>query len=155
MRKQHIVALATGERALLLSMVKKGRESARVITRARILLMADGREARDKEICAALQMGAATPHRVRKRYCTEGIKSALYDRKRPGREPAATPKEQATIVAIACTNPPDGASRWTLDLLTEKVKKDVKHIGRSTIHRILLSHDTKPWREKNVVRTRS
>ena len=61
------------------------------------------------------------------------------------------------MIALACTDPPDGYDRWSLRLLAEHVVKRgiVVTVGRETIRRVLEAHDLKPWREKNVVRPKT
>jgi transposase len=106
----------------------------------------------DKIIAAALGVTKTTPQDIRRRYAHGGLKRALFDAPRPGKERIVTGSDEAHIVSIACTDPPDGHDRWTLNLLTETVPKTVgKTLGRSTIYRVLLRNDLKPWREKNMV----
>jgi len=75
-----------------------------------------------------------------------GLERALYERPRPGK--------RQRIIALACSQPPEGRARWTVRLLAEESvkRKLVPGIGRETIRVLLESHDLKPWREKNVVR---
>jgi transposase len=107
---------------------------------------------KDTEICAALGIDPATVHRVRKRYAEGGIPRALYDAPRPGKPRTFTAKDTAMVVAIACTDPPDGYGRWTIELIREEVIQRIgKPMGRNTIDKILLKNDCKPWLKKNVV----
>jgi transposase len=152
MNKEYTVRLAPHERDHLQMLVRKGYASARIITRARILLKVDRDAHTDDVTSAALDVGVNTVQRTRKRYCTRGLDRALYDKQRPGAVRSLTPKQEAHLVAIACTTPPLGRDRWTLDLLVAETKKKVgRKIGRSTVHQILLRNDTKPWLKKNVV----
>ena len=153
--QKHIVALEKSEVQELERIIRKGVSKARTITRARVLLMANetnGAGKKDQEIVQALSVGITTVERIRKRYVTAGLKRALYDAPRPGKKRKVTAKDEAETVSIACTDPPDGQDHWTLDLLTERVTEELKKpLSRATIYRVLLRHETKPWREKNLV----
>lgn len=150
------VTLSKQEEQQLKQVIGKGVEKARVITRARILLLANknGVSRSDRQIADALTIGIQTPHRIRKRYHEEGFSCALYDAPRPGAPRKLTAEDEAVITAIACTDAPDGYDHWTCDLITQEVSsRQKKKFGRSTIHRVLLHHNLKPWRKKNVVHT--
>jgi len=153
--QKHIVALGESEVRQLTTMIRKGVSNARVITRARVLLMANelnGTGKKDTEIAEALSLGRATVERIRRRYAQGGINRALYDAPRPGKKRKVTGRDETQIVSIACTDPPDGYDHWTMDLFTEHVVKELKKtVSRSTVYRVLIRHDTKPWREKNLV----
>jgi len=92
-------------------------------------------------------------YEVRKRYEQGGLERALYDRPRPGAEPALDAGQKQRIIAMVCSPAPSGYSRWSVRLIVaEAVKRKlVPTVGRETIRLLLLSHDLKPWREKNVV----
>jgi len=152
--KKHQVSLSDKELNELRSLVKKGKQSARTITRARILLLANSGKT-DKNIRETLDLSQWTPQNVRRKYNEGGVERALYDAQRPGQPRVTTAKEEAGIIAIACTEPDDGYGKWTLDLLAKKVGKRFKYrkkkLSRGTINNVLLKSDLKPWREKNVV----
>ena len=152
--KKYQVSLSEEEIKKLRSFVKKGKQSARTINRARILLLANAGKT-DKEIQEIQEVSKWTPQNVRKKYYEGGLKKALYDAHRSGQPKTTTIEEEAEITAIACTEADDGYGKWTIDLIHEKInkklKKRKKSIGRTTVHRILLKSDLKPWREKNVV----
>ena len=152
--KKYQISLKKKEIEELRSLVKKGKQSARTITRARILLLSNAGK-KDKEIREIQEVSKWTPQNVRKRYCQGGLERALYDASRSGQPKIYSIEEEAEITAIACTEPDEGYGKWTLDLLCKKVNKKLKDrekpIGRTTIHNILLKSDLKPWREKNVV----
>jgi transposase len=92
--------------------------------------------------------------RIAARYRQKGVNCALFDRARPGAAEVLSTSEKQRIIAMVCSDPPAGRSRWTVRLVTEEVVKRglVPHVGRETIRMLLQSHDLKPWREKNVVR---
>lgn len=154
-RKIYKVELTEDEDRQLDAVIHKGSGKARTITRARVLKMAyQGKT--DKEITMALGMNPSTPYEIRKRYCQGGLKRSLYDAPRPGQKKVFTPFDEAKVTALACTQAPDGHSRWTLDLLQVHAKETLgKSIGRKTIWKILLKNNLKPWRKKNVVHSQS
>lgn len=137
MRKEQL-ELSEAERQKLREHVRKGKNKVRVITRARILLLSDeGRT--DQQIADALQIGRATVERIRRRAVREGVETALVDRPRPGSEPKLNAKQEAQLIAIACSEPPPGQKRWTIRLLMEEVmqQKIVDSISFETVRRIV------------------
>jgi transposase len=97
-----------------------------------------------------------TPKTVRdigKRYQEGGVDRAIYERPRQGAKPILSPTEQQRIIAMACSDAPEGRARWTVRLIAEQAikRKLAPKVGRETIRILLESHDLKPWREKNVV----
>ena len=142
------VELSGVDKAILSSLIRKGTTKAQTITRARILLLAhEGRK--DREIVNSLRVATSTPHDIRKRYTEGGIERAIYDAPRPGQKRKLTGKQEAEVIAIACSTAPKGYSRWTLDLLTEEVNEKVGvKIGRTAIWKVLLRNNTKPWLKK-------
>lgn len=137
MRKEKL-ELSKDEHYKLHETVRKGENKARVITRARILLLSDeGRT--DQQVADALQIGRATVERIRRRAVREGVDTALVDRPRPGSEPKLNAKQEAQLVAIACSDPPPGQKRWTIRLLMEEVMKQkiVDSISFETVRRIV------------------
>jgi transposase len=114
------IRLSAKEREQLLAQLNRGTQRARVLTRARILLLAD-EQLTDEEIAETLQVSRGTTVRVRRRYCQEGLEAALHDRPRSGAPPKVTRRLAAHLTALACSQPPEGRARWTLRLLAEKV----------------------------------
>ena len=99
-----------------------------------------------------------TPQAIRKvghRYVEGGLDRALYEKERPGATALLEDSQKQRIIAMVCGNPPEGYARWTVRLVAEHAikKRLVPRVGRETIRVLLLSHDLKPWREKNVVRS--
>jgi len=148
--------LKSSERDKLNKLVSKGKESARVYTRARILLLFDKGKTSPK-ISKVIGATAETVRRIGWNYYNHGLERALYDLPRSGAKPKISDKVKTHIAALACSDPPDGYSRWSIILLTEEIIKTkiVDNISRETVRLILSSHGIKPWREKNVVRTRA
>jgi putative transposase len=96
-----------------------------------------------------------TPQAIRKvehRYQEGGLGGALYERPRPGAAAVLDDSQKQRLIAMVCSSPPEGRARWTVRLVAEEAvkRKLVPRVGRETIRILLLSHDCKPWREKNV-----
>jgi hypothetical protein len=99
-----------------------------------------------------------TPQAIRKvghRYEGGGLERALFEKDRPGAASLLKDNEKQRIIAMVCSDPPEGHARWTVRLVAEQAVKRriLPRVGRETIRILLLSHDLKPWREKNVVRS--
>ena len=117
---KYIVNLSAAERDALTQLVRAGTRGARTLTRARVLLKA-GEGYSDSEVAAALDVGVATVHRIRQRCVEEGLEAALRDRPRQGGAPKFDTKQHAHVIALACSTPPEGRTRWTLRLLADRV----------------------------------
>jgi len=132
------IKLTEGELKFLRDFVKKGRKSARELTRAHILLLAN-RQKGDTEIAEILDVGRNTIWRTKKRYRVEGLQSALTEKPRSGQPPKYTKRHEAEIIALACTKSPDGRKRWALTLLTEELRKmdGLETINRESVRLIL------------------
>jgi transposase len=122
MAKRYVVDLTSEERQQLLGLLKKGKWAARTVRRAHVLLQADRGE-RDEDIATTVHVGVATVERIRKRFVTEGLQEALTERRRPGGQPKLGGKEEAFLIATACSAPPSGRTRWTLQLLADRLVK--------------------------------
>jgi transposase len=110
---QDMVDLQAEERASLLQRIRRGQPAARKGTRARILLKAD-EGLTDEQIAAALPVGRATVGRVRQRVVEEGLERALTERPRPGQRRKLTGKPEAQVIALACSQAPEGRDRGPL-----------------------------------------
>jgi transposase len=120
MAKRYRVTLTDEERERLEGLTRKGTASVRMVRRAQTLLLAaEGRI--DADIAAALRIGVATVERTRRRCVEEGPEAALRERPRPGARPKLGPEGRAFVVALACTKPPEGRDRWTMQLLADRV----------------------------------
>jgi hypothetical protein len=146
--------LSEKDRGTVKQMQTKGKDSARVIRRARILQLFDEGNT-SPWIAQAAGCTAETARAIGWKYVKGGLQEALYEKSRPGKERRLTTEESQLIIAMVCTDPPEGRARWTIELIVEEAKrrKMVKTVGRETIRILLHSHDLKPWREKNVVHT--
>lgn len=125
-KKQYIVTLSEAERACLRTLLGSGAAPALVLAHARILLKANQGEGgpgwTDAAIAGALEAGHATVARVRRAYATDGLDAALH-RKAPKREYARKldGAQEARLVALACSAPPQGRKRWSLRLLAGRL----------------------------------
>jgi len=106
------------------------------------------------QIAAVLPLSRQSVRNIARRYEQGGLERALYDRQRPGAQSLLDDKQRQRIIAMVCSEPPQGRARWTVRLAAEEAVKRrlVPRAGRETIRVLLESHDLKPWREKNVVR---
>ena len=118
--KLYRVDLTQSEREQLLDIARKGKTSARKVKRSLILCKAD-EGLTDQQVSQALLVGASTVSRVRRRFVEEGLESALKERPRPGQRRKLDGKQEAHLVAVACTPAPKGRARWTLRLLADQV----------------------------------
>jgi transposase len=138
MAKRYIVALSKEERADLLALTKKGKSSARKLIRAHVLLQADA-GGRDEAIAAALHIGIATVERIRKRFVAEGLEASLTERPRPGGRRKLDGKQEAFLIALACSTPPEGRKCWTMQLLADRLVAlgIVEALSDETVRRLL------------------
>jgi len=132
----------------------RSRVSARLWKRIRILELLD----QGWKMFAVAEAMGTYPREVRRigwRYLQGGLEAALGDEARPKPSKMLNDKQQAAIVAMVCSAPPSGRSRWTVVLIAEEAARRgiVARVGRETIRRLLTRHELKPWREKNVVRS--
>ncbi len=120
MRRAQPIQLSGEQRSELETLIHTGNAAARVQTRARILLLSSENRS-EKEIVAALHTSPATVYTVRHHFHTEGLQRALYHKKSPGRPPRITGDVEAKLMMLACSTPPQGRGRWTLQLLADKM----------------------------------
>lgn len=144
MVKKYMVDLTDEERAELIKFTTTGRHAADRITRARILLKADRNQPDggwlDTEIAEALDVGVTTIERVRRRFVEVGLPDALKRQPGGGRKTRCLNGEaEAHLVALACSDPPEGRARWTLQLLADQmvVLKYVESVSHETIRKTL------------------
>jgi putative transposase len=132
------VSLKEEDREELNLYLRRGKSSARSLTRARILLLAD--EGRlDEEIVEVLKVSRTTVNRIRKRYCEGGLEFALHEKTRSGAPPKIDGRVEAKLTLLACSEPPEGRSKWTLRLLADKLVEleAVDSISHMSVHRML------------------
>lgn len=143
-KKKYIIDLSADEREQLSQVVRRGKHSSRKVTRARILLLA-AEGATDEQVVAALACGINTVERTRRRFVEEGL-GCLNERPRRGQARKLTGKQEAHLVAVACSTPPEGRARWTLSLLADKVVelKFASSITRETVRQVLKKTNLNP-----------
>ncbi len=145
--------VSSKDQAALKKLLSGGVEQVRVAMRAVVLQrLAEGMGA--PQIAAVLPLTRQSVRNIARRYEQRGLERALYDKQRPGAASLLSTQQRQRIIAMVCSDPPQGRARWTVRLVAaEAVKRRlVPRAGRETIRVLLESHDLKPWREKNVVR---
>jgi transposase len=142
------VELSQTERQELKALLSSGRHAARKLKRAQILLAADA-GASDEEIARSVGVGGSTVYRTKRRFVLGNLEAALSEEPRPGADRKLSGKEEALLVATACSNPPEGRARWTLELLADELVRLTEHnnISRETVRRRLAENELKPWRK--------
>lgn len=126
MNVRYRVELNQEERDQLHKMLSGGRHAARKLKRAQILLAADAGES-DEAIAANISVGGSTVYRTKRRFVEGNLELALSEEPRPGATRKLSGKEQALLVATACSSPPQGRARWTLELLAGEMVKLTEH----------------------------
>ena len=147
--EKYLVELTDDEYAELRKVCNKGQQSARKIRKANILLeAAAGRT--DDEIVQNLNVGYATVQRTRRRFVEGNLKYALNDCARDGRPKVFDGIQEAALVALACTIPPEGHAVWTMELLTEQMVLlgVAETISRESVRLMLKKNDLKPWQKQ-------
>src|ERR1700730_1813774 len=148
MNIRYHVELSEAERCELTALVGGGKHYARKIKRAQILLAADGGLS-DDDIAAAVAVGGSTVYRTKRRFVKGNLKAALNEEPRAGADRKLTSNEEALLIATACSSPPEGRARWTLELLAGAMVKLTDHdsLSRETVRRRLAENHLKPWRK--------
>src|SRR5258707_6283981 len=128
--------LSQAERDQLTALLTGGVHAARKLKRAQILLAADAGVG-DEDIAASITVGGSTVSRTKRRFVEGNLEAALSEEPRPGAARKLTGKEEALLVATACSNPPEGRARWTLELLAGAMVKLTEHedFSRETARR--------------------
>jgi transposase len=144
MPKRYRVTLTTDERVELEAMIARGKADARKLAHARVLLQTDeadrGPSRTDEEVAAALNVSTRTVERVRQRFVEEGLSTALLPK--PTRRIYARVldgAQEAHLIALACSAPPEGERRWTLRLLAERVVElgYAESVSHETVRQVL------------------
>jgi len=136
--EKHKVQLTETERKKLIAIVSKGRNKAVVIQRAHILLKVDEGKS-DAEISALLYVSEQTIRRVRLRFAEKGLQVALEDKPHAPTGSELAEEQEARLLALACSKPPAGRARWTLELLVQELLKDgiVTRVSPETVRLLL------------------
>ena len=146
---KYIVDLTNDEREQLLGITGRGNSFARKMKRAQMLLKADEGQS-EEQIAEAVGTSPSTVHRTRKRFVEEGLE-ALNERPRSGRPREIEGKQEAHIIAMACSDAPEGHARWTLRLLADKaveleILESISHEG---VRNILKKTNLSPGRRSS------
>jgi len=148
--------LSKADRAKLREMQVGSRKlSVRMWRRVRVLLLLDESWS-VRQTAKAVGGYPREISRVGKRYVARGLEAALSDEPRATRGPLLDSTQETTIIAMVCGPAPEGRARWTIRLVAEEVVRRgiAPKVGRECVRVVLAEHDLKPWREKNVVRSR-
>jgi len=134
MNVRYRVELSQPERSELTALLSGGKHAARKLKRAQILLAADV-GASDDEIATNVGVGSSTVYRTKRRFVLGNLEAALSEEPRPGTDRKLSGKEEALLVATACSRPPQGRARWTLELLAGALVKLTEHedLSRETV----------------------
>src|ERR1700732_985877 len=148
MNVRYRVCLSQAEREDLTKLLSGGKQATRKLKRAQILLAADA-GASDEEIAISVATSGSTIYRTKRRFVEGNLEAALSEEPRPGACRKFSGKEEALLVATACSSPPEGRARWTLELLAGALVKLTEHesLSRETVRRRLAENDLKPWRK--------
>lgn len=149
MNIRYRVTLIAEERQQLHALVSGGQGAVRRIKRAQILLAADATST-DEMIARHVGVGTSTVYRTKQRFVEEGLERALSEAPRPGAPRKLGAGDEALLVAVACSKPPDGRARWTMDLLADEMVRLTSHqtVSGDTVGRRLAEMALKPWQEK-------
>ena len=148
MNVRYRVELSQSERDQLNTLLSGGKQAVRKLKRAQILLAADAGNS-DEAIATTVAVGGSTVYRTKRRFVEGNLELALSEEPRPGAARKLSGKEEALLVATACSSPPQGRARWTLELLAGAMVKLTEHerLSRETVRRRLVENDLKPWRK--------
>ena len=151
MVKKYRVHLTEGEQEELRALVRKGRAAAYKQTHARILLLSDENQAegamKDQEIARSLGVGISTVERVRRRCVDEGVGSALGRKEQVRRrQKSLDGAGEAHLIALACSQPPEGRASWTMKLLADRLveREIVESISTETVRNTLKKTHSSP-----------
>lgn len=150
MKVKYKVVLTNDERAELDKITSQGKHSVRKIKRAQILMMSDSNANPDEYIVETLSVSQSTVYRTKRAFVEYGLNFALEEGSRCGQPRKLDANQEALLIATACTNPPKGAARWTLNLLGNKLitLTNIESVSLETIRQRLKENDLKPWQRK-------
>jgi transposase len=150
--KNHIVSLTDEERETLKSYLRNGVHPARFLNRVRVLLRADDGQG-DPEIARHVGVSKVTAYNIRRRFATQGLQVVLTEKPRSGAPRKLTGQDKANVVLLACTDAPDGRTRWTHRLLADKLVEleMIPSISYKSVERILKKTNSSPGKRNNGV----
>ena len=137
-KKIYIIDLSDSEKAYLNDIISKGKNSAQKIKRANCLLEANNGTI-DREIIKMFKTSSATIERLRKRFVEEGLESSLNNKPKKPKARRLDGKGEAKLISLVCGNPPEGRSKWTLELLANELVElgCVESIAKETVRQTL------------------
>ena len=149
MNIRYRIELSEDERCELAGMLTGGKQAVRRLKRAQILLAADA-GVPDEAIAQSVRVSGSTVSRTKRRFVEGNLEGALTDELRPGATRKLSGQEEALLVATACSRPPEGRARWTIELLAGEMVRLTAHdsLSRETVRRRLAENELKPWRRK-------
>src|SRR6266545_787624 len=149
MNIRYRVTLTAEERHELQALLSGGQGPVRKIKRAQILLAADT-QSPDELNARNVGVSTSTVYRTKQRFVEEGLTPALSELPRPGAPRKLGASDEALLVAVACSHPPVGRARWTMDLLAGEMVRLTSHetLSGDTVGRRLAEMKLKPWQEK-------
>src|SRR6202140_1526640 len=154
MNVRYRVELSQTERAQLTALLSGGKHAARKLKRAQILLAADA-GASDEAIATSVGVGGSTVYRTKRRFVLGNLEAALSEEPRPGAGRKLSGKEEALLVATACSNPPAGRARWTLELFAGELARPPPGASRSKPPGGRLRRDPAPAHRRGAPADRS
>ncbi len=149
------VQLKAQDRREIGEMLSKGSLPVRVVKRAQVLRLLSAGQS-PPQAGRSVGLSAEAVRCIGWRYCQGGLARSLWDQARPGIPPKWDTADKQRVVAMVCGPPPEGRARWTIALVRQEAvkRKLIPPVGRESIRLVLVHHDLKPWREKNVVHRR-
>ena len=150
------IDVTSKDQKTLTKLLAGGVQQVRVVLRA-ISLLQLAKRSSPPQIAKVIPLTAQAIRTIGHRYQQGGLEAALFEKQRPGASSVLDDSQKQRIIALVCSDPPEGRARWTVRLVVQEAvkRKLVPRVGRETIRILLLAHDIKPWREKNVVRART
>jgi putative transposase len=150
------IDVTSKDQKTLTKLLAGGVQQVRVVLRA-IALLQLAKRSSPPQIAKVIPLTAQAIRTIGHRYQQGGLEAALFEKQRPGASSVLDDSQKQRIIALVCSDPPEGRARWTVRLVVQEAvkRKLVPRVGRETIRILLLAHDLKPWREKNVVRART
>lgn len=148
--------LKAKDKKKILGLLNRGELPVRVVRRLNALLAVDN-GITFEQASGRTGLALSRVREVWKRYRESGWRAAGWEKARPGAKRLLSPAQEQKVVALVCTSPPEGHARWSTQLLAEHCIKRgiVESVGKETIRLVLKHHGLKPWREKNVVHSKT
>lgn len=149
MNIRYRVTLTADERDQLQRLVSGGKGAVRRLKRAQILLAADAGST-DEMIARNVGVGTSTVYRTKQHFVEDGVERALNEAPRPGQPRKLSASDESLLIALACSSPPEGRARWSLDVLAGELVRLTSHemLSGDTVGRRLSEMDLKPWLQK-------